>query len=62
MSYLIEKAKDLCPNKGYKDLLERYDSLPKNSFDYAVLEAESSLAGNPLSRRLERCWNVEHGF
>jgi mannose-1-phosphate guanylyltransferase len=43
MSYLIEKAKDLCPNKGYKDLLERYDSLPKNSFDYAVLEAESSL-------------------
>lgn len=43
LGYLLDKAKTLWPNKGYEDLLSRYDSLPKISFDYAVLEKEPSI-------------------
>ena len=43
LGYLLDKAKTLLPNKGYEDLLSRYDSLPKISFDYAVLEKEPSI-------------------
>ncbi len=43
MSYLLDRAKELIPNKGYDDLFSRYDTLPKISFDYAVLEKEPSI-------------------
>ncbi len=43
LGYLLDKAKTLLPNEGYEDLLARYDSLPKISFDYAVLEKEPSI-------------------
>ena len=43
MSYLLDRAKELLPNTGYDDLFSRYDTLPKISFDYAVLEKESSI-------------------
>ncbi len=43
ISYLLDKAKTLLPNSGYDDLFSRYDTLPKISFDYAVLEKEPSI-------------------
>jgi len=43
MSYLLDRAKELLPNTGYDDLFSRYDTLPKISFDYAVLEKEPSI-------------------
>lgn len=43
ISYLLERAKELLPNEGYEDLFARYSTLPKISFDYAVLEKESSI-------------------
>ena len=43
LGYLLDKAKTLLPNEGYEDLLARYDSLPKISFDYEVLEKEPSI-------------------
>ena len=43
ISYLLERAKELLPNDGYDDLFARYSTLPKISFDYAVLEKESSI-------------------
>ena len=43
ISYLLERAKELVPNEGYDDLFARYSTLPKISFDYAVLEKEPSI-------------------
>ncbi len=40
LKYVLEKAVDLLHYKGYQDLLERYDSLPRISFDFAVVEKE----------------------
>lgn len=43
LSYLIEKAHQLIDFTDYYDLLERYEQLPKISFDYAVVEKEPSI-------------------
>ena len=43
ISYLLERARELLPNEGYDDLFARYSTLPKISFDYAVLEKEPSI-------------------
>ena len=40
LKYVLGKAADLLHYKGYQDLLERYDSLPRISFDFAVVEKE----------------------
>lgn len=40
LRYVLEKAEELLNYKGYQDLYERYGSLPKISFDYAVAEKE----------------------
>lgn len=43
MGYLLETAHKMIEFTDYEDLLGRYDKLPKISFDYAVVEKESSL-------------------
>ena len=43
MSYVLNKAKELTGFANYDDLLEHYGSLPKISFDYAVVEKETSI-------------------
>jgi mannose-1-phosphate guanylyltransferase len=40
LKYVLDKAHKLIQFKNYKDLYEKYDTLPKISFDYAVVEKE----------------------
>ena len=44
IQYLLDKAKELIDYKGYEDLFNRYSSLERISFDYAVSEKENSIA------------------
>ncbi len=43
ISYILNKAKELCGFNLYKDLFDNYSSLNKISFDYAVAEKENSI-------------------
>lgn len=43
LSYVLEKAHELIDFAGYQDLLEKYDTLQKISFDYAVVEKEREI-------------------
>ena len=43
LSYLIDKAHELIDDIDYEDMLKRYESLPKISFDYAVVEKEEKI-------------------
>ncbi len=43
LGYVLDKAHELLDFKGYKDLYENYGNLTKISFDYAVVEKESSI-------------------
>lgn len=43
LSYLIDKAHKLIDYIDYEDMLKRYESLPKISFDYAVVEKEKKI-------------------
>lgn len=43
LKYLLEKAHSMIDFTDYKDLFERYDQLTKISFDYAVVEKETSI-------------------
>ena len=43
LGYLIEKAHELIDFTDYNDLFAKYESLTKISFDYAVVEKESSI-------------------
>ncbi len=43
IGYLLDKAHSLIDFKDYSDLLEKYESLEKISFDYAVVEKERSI-------------------
>ena len=43
LGYLIDKAHQLLDFVDYKDLFNKYDTLTKISFDYAVVEHESSI-------------------
>ena len=44
LSYVLERARQLLGFSDYADLLSRYDSLDKISFDYAVAEHEPDIA------------------
>ena len=44
LSYVLERARQLLGFSDYADLLSRYDSLDKISFDYAVAEQEPDIA------------------
>ena len=43
ISYIIKKAHEIIDYIGYDDLLNKYASLPKISFDYAILEKEKNI-------------------
>lgn len=43
LGYLLEKAHSMIEFTNYSDLYEKYESLTKISFDYAVVEKESSI-------------------
>ena len=43
LKYMLRKAHEMMDFKDYKDLLGRFESMPKMSFDYAVAEKESSI-------------------
>lgn len=43
ISYILEKAKELCGFDTYQELLKNYHSLEKISFDYAVAENEKDI-------------------
>lgn len=43
LSYLIDKAHELIDYIDYEDMFKRYESLPKISFDYAVVEKEKKI-------------------
>lgn len=43
LSYLLEKAHSMIDFDNYQDLFDKYDTLNKISFDYAVVEKEPSI-------------------
>lgn len=43
LKYVLNKAHELIDFEDYADLLQKYDSLEKISFDYAVVEKESRI-------------------
>lgn len=43
LSYVLKKSKDLLGTSNYNELYGNYDNLKKISFDYAVVEAETSI-------------------
>ncbi|MGN1148489.1 MAG: sugar phosphate nucleotidyltransferase [Lachnospiraceae bacterium] len=43
LGYLLDKAHSMIEFKDYQDMLAKYDTLPKISFDYAVVEKEASI-------------------
>lgn len=44
LGYMIEKAHELIDFDDYADLFSKYETLPKISFDYAVVEKETDIA------------------
>lgn len=43
LNYILEKAHELISFTDYQDLYDKYDSLTKISFDYAVVEKEKNI-------------------
>lgn len=43
IGYLLEKAHETIRFEGYRDLFNKYDTLTKISFDYSVVEKETSI-------------------
>ena len=43
LGYIIDKVREITGFSGYDELLAKYDTLNKISFDYAVVEKESSI-------------------
>lgn len=43
LGYLVDKAHNMIDFGDYRDLFNKYDTLTKNSFDYAVVEKEPSI-------------------
>lgn len=43
LKYMLEKSHELIDYSDYQDLISKYESLPKISFDYAVVENEKKI-------------------
>ena len=43
LKYVLDRAREFIDFTGYQDLFEKYESLPKTSFDYAVVEKEENI-------------------
>lgn len=63
LGYLLKKAHELMDFSGYQDLFDRYDTMKKISFDYAVAEKEEHIAVLRFSGRWEDLgtWNALTG-
>lgn len=44
LSYVLERAHELIDFSGYQDLFNKYDTMTKISFDYAVVEHEKNIS------------------
>ncbi len=63
LGYLLKKAHERMDFNGYQDLFDRYDTMKKISFDYAVAEKEERIAVLRFSGRWEDLgtWNALTG-
>lgn len=52
ISYLLKRVRELTGFSDYHELYQRYEELPKISFDYAVVEKETDIQ----VMRYEGCW------
>lgn len=52
LKYMLKKAHELLDFKDYQDLFGKYETLPKISLDYAVVEHEKNI----LVHRFHGCW------
>lgn len=43
IGYVLQKAQEYLGYRNYRELLERYETLPKISFDYAIVEKENAI-------------------
>lgn len=43
LKYVLDRAREIVAFTDYRDLFEKYESLPKISFDYAVVEKEENI-------------------
>ena len=59
LRYVLDKAHELIDFTDYKDLFDKYETLKKISFDYAVDENESH-SGNALCGPVEGYGHLEH--
>ena len=60
LGYLLNKAHEKIDFTDYKDLYDKYNTIAKISFDYAVVEQEPYIQVMRLCWCLERCWNMEY--
>ena len=60
LGHVLERAHELIDFKDYNDLFEKYDTLQKISFDYAVVEHEEKIRGNAICRTMERFRYMEY--
>ncbi len=60
LGYVLDKAHELIDFTDYHDLFNKYDTLKKISFDYAVVENESQDPGHALCGPVERHGHLEH--
>ena len=60
LGYLIDKAHELIDFIDYKDLYNKYDTLTKISFDYAVVEKENNISVKRFSGKWKDLgtWNT----
>lgn len=49
LKYILDIAKDVLKTSSYQELFNNYESLPKISFDYAVVEKEKSIQVLPFA-------------
>ena len=62
LEYLLGVMRDYVDAHCFEDVFDGYSKLPKNSFDYAVVEKAPSVAVVPYSGRVERPGNMEHAL
>ena len=60
LGYVMNKAHELMDFTDYQDLFDKYDTLKKISFDYAVVEHEPKIQVCPVFRYVERFGNLEY--
>ena len=60
LGYVLNRAHELIDFTDYQDLFNKYDTLNKISFDYAVVEHESKDSGHAFCGAVEGHGHLEH--